>query len=76
MADRSKDDPAWGRPDPDPQPTGSKGERRPPGAGTDTSGTPSAGPHADPDLTDADKTPGAGTLPPVDGSPDQDSNAG
>ena len=27
---------------------------------------PAAGPHAKPELTDPDKTPGAGTLPPVD----------
>jgi hypothetical protein len=37
---------------------------------------PAAGPHAKPELTDADKTPGAGTLPPADKGPDEDSTAG
>ncbi|MCP8938827.1 hypothetical protein NK718_09900 [Alsobacter sp. SYSU M60028] len=34
-------------------------ERRP----TEQGGPPPAGPHAKPELTDPDKTPGAGTLP-------------
>jgi len=37
---------------------------------------PAAGPHAKPELTDPDKTPGAGTLPPVDKDQDEDSTAG
>lgn len=78
MDDQTEDDTApetsahTGRP-PHPQPSGTKGEGN---AGKGGSAPPAAGPHADPDLTDADKTPGAGTLPPVDGPPDQDSNAG
>jgi hypothetical protein len=37
---------------------------------------PAAGPHAKPELTDPDKTPGAGTLPPADKGQDGDSTAG
>ncbi len=37
---------------------------------------PAAGPHAKPALTDPDKTPGAGTLPPVDQEQDDDATAG
>jgi hypothetical protein len=37
---------------------------------------PAAGPHAKPELTDSDKTPGAGTLPPADKGQDEDSTAG
>lgn len=37
---------------------------------------PAAGPHAKPELTDPDKTPGAGTLPPADKGRDKDSTAG
>ena len=37
---------------------------------------PAAGPHAKPELTDPDKTPGAGTLPPVDKEHDDDATAG
>jgi hypothetical protein len=37
---------------------------------------PAAGPHAKPELTDPDKTPGAGTLPPADKEGDEDSTAG
>ena len=36
---------------------------------------PAAGPHAKPELTDSNKTPGAGTLPPEDKEQD-DSTAG
>jgi hypothetical protein len=36
---------------------------------------PAAGPHAKPELTDSDKTPGAGTLPPAD-KEQEDSTAG
>jgi hypothetical protein len=52
--------------------------RRPPGEDADGTpspkrdgqsgdGIPPAGPHADPDLTDLSKTPGAGTLPDPEG---------
>jgi hypothetical protein len=37
---------------------------------------PAAGPHAKPELTDSDKTPGAGTLPPAYKGQDEDSTAG
>ena len=37
---------------------------------------PAAGPHSKPELTDPDKTPGAGTLPPVDKEQDDDATAG
>jgi hypothetical protein len=37
---------------------------------------PAAGPHSKPELTDPDKTPGAGTLPPVDKGRDDDATAG
>jgi hypothetical protein len=37
---------------------------------------PAAGPHAKPELTDPEKTPGAGTLPPVDNEQDDDATAG
>jgi hypothetical protein len=38
---------------------------------------PAAGPHAKPELTDPDKTPGAGTLPPADkGQQDDGATAG
>ncbi len=36
---------------------------------------PAAGPHAKPELTDPDKTPGAGTLPPADKGQDGDATA-
>src|SRR5262245_29265166 len=36
---------------------------------------PAAGPHAKPELTDPDKTPGAGTLPPAGKEQDDGSNA-
>src|SRR5262245_45734084 len=37
---------------------------------------PAAGPHAKPELTDPDKTPGAGTLPPADKRQDDGSTTG
>lgn len=37
---------------------------------------PPAGPHADPDLTDERKTPGAGTLPDSDRGDDVDATTG